>query len=262
MFLDDIHNEKIIPCKEGFLYPNISNIIIILFCIILIYYFYNIIWYSDNIIKIIFILIIIIYLIILYIDQKLNTNKNFSKIKMKLNDIKSTLNTGDIIMYRCYYLGSLSDIALYKILLPIIQDTYFTHIGMIYKDITGKIYILESHGDPFYCHLTKKIKTGSLLFDFNERLDNLDNYRIHVVKTNLHKYININKLNQSIDKYKEYSFLQDGIYCVNYITKLLEENDLYKINSSLFPLPTAILNKENYKCDIIFEEPITIKDII
>jgi hypothetical protein len=262
MFFDDIYNEKIIPIKEGFLNPGIGNIISILFCVILIYYFYNIIWYSDNKIKTIFILIIIIYLIILYIDQRLNTNKKFSKIKMELNEIKPTLNTGDIIMFRCYYLGSFGDIPLYKILLPIIQETFFTHIGMIYKDKTGNVYILENNGDQFYCHLTKKIKTGSLLLNFNERLDNLDNYRIHVVKTNLYKYININKLNQSIDKYKEHSFLQDGIYCVNYIMKLLEENDLFKMNSLLPPLPIDILNKENYKCDIIFEEPIIIKDIL
>ena len=228
----------------------------------LIYYFYNIILNSDNKIKTIFIFIIIIYLIILYIDQKLNTNKKFSKIKKELNEIKSTLNTGDIIMFRCYYLGSFSDIVLYKILLPIFQETFFTHIGMIYKDTIGNIYILENNGDPFYCNLTKKIKTGSLLLDINERIDNLNNYRIHIVKTNLHKYINIDKLNQSIDKYKEHTFLQDGIYCVNYIIKLLQENDLFKINNGLLPhLPIDILNKENYKCDIIFEEPICIKDI-
>jgi hypothetical protein len=65
----------------------------------LIYYFYNIILNSDNKIKIIFIFIIIIYLIILYIYQKLNTNKKFSKIKKELNEIKSTLNTGDIIIW-------------------------------------------------------------------------------------------------------------------------------------------------------------------
>jgi hypothetical protein len=133
---------------------------------------------------------------------------------------------------------------------------------MIYKDTTSDVYILENNGDPFYCNLTKKIKTGSLLLVINERIDNLNNYRIHIIKTNLHKYINIDKLNQSIDKYKEHTFLQDGIYCVNYIIKLLQENDLFKINGSLIPLPTAILDKENYKCDIIFEEPIIIKDII
>jgi hypothetical protein len=261
MFFDDIYNEKII-IKEGFFNPSIGNIIFMLFCGIVIYYFYNIIWYSDNKIKTIFILIIIIYLIILYIDQRLNTNKKFSKIKMEPNEIKPTLNTGDIIMFRCYFSSSFGDIPLYKILLPIIQETFFTHVGMIYKDKTGNVYILECNSYPYYCHLTKKMKSGTVLLNFNERLDNLNYYRIHVVKTNLHKYINIDKLNQSIDKYKEYSFLQDGIYCVNYIIKLLEENDLFKMNSLLPPLQIDILNKENYKCDIIFEEPIIIKDIL
>ena len=54
-----------------------------------------------------------------------------------------------------------------------------------------------------------------------------------------------------------------GIYCVNYITKLLEENNLFKINDGIkHPLPIDILNKNYYKCDIIFEEQIMIKDII
>ena len=262
MYFDDIYNEKIVPYSEGFLCPNIQNIITMLLCAILIYYFYKIILNSDKKMKTIFILIIIIYLIILYIDQRLYTNKKFSKIKIELNEIKSTLNTGDIIMYRCYYVGNLYEIALFKLIMPIVQKTYFTHIGMIYKDTTGKVYVLESNGDPFYCNLTKKIKTGPVLLDFNERYDNLINYRIHIVKTNLHKYINIDKLNQSIDKYKELSFNQDGINCVTYITKLLEENNLFRTSNSIIPnLPIDILNENNYKCDIIFEVPIIIKDI-
>lgn len=262
MFLNDIYNEKIIPYSEGFFYPNIANIIIMLLCVTLIYYFYKIIVNSDNKIKTIFIIIMIIYLIILYIDQRLYTNKNFSKIKMELNKIKSTLNTGDIIMYRCYYVGTLNEIALFKLILPLFQKTYFTHVGMIYKDKIGNVNILEANGEPFYCNLTKKIKTGTVLLDFNERYDNLINYRIHIVRTNLHKYINIDKLNQSINKYKEYISNQDGINCISYIIKLLEENDLFKSNNSLIPyLPIDILNKNNYKCDIIFEEPIIIKDI-
>jgi len=262
MFFDDIHNEKIIPHIDGFFNTDIANIICMLFSIIIVYYFYNIITNSDNKVKTIFIIIIIIFLILLYIDQRLNTNKKFSKIKIELNKIKSTLNTGDIVMFRCYYVGSLSDIALYKILLPIFQETYFTHIGMIYKDSTDNVYILENTADKLYCHLIKEIKSGRLLLDFNGRFDNLDNYRVHVVKNNLHKYINNDKLNESIHKYKEYSFNQDGIYCVNYITKLLEENGLFKTSNSIIPLlPIDIFDKKNYNFDIIFEEPIIIKDI-
>jgi hypothetical protein len=262
MFYDEILNEKIFPHINGFFNTDISNIICMLFSIIIVYYLYNIIINSDNKVKTIFILIIIIFFILLYINQRLNTNKKFSKIKMELNKIKSTLNTGDIVMFRSYYVRSLSEIVLYKILLPIFQETYFTHIGIIYKDSIGNVYILENTDDKLYCHLTKEIKSGCLLLDFNERFDNLDNYRVHVVKTNLHKYINNDKLNESINKYKEYSFKLYGMNCVNYITKLLEENGLFKTSNSIIPLlPIDIFNKNNYNCDIIFEEPIIIKDI-
>ena len=98
------------------------------------------------------------------------------------------------------------------------------------------------------------------MLDFNERFNNLKNYRIHIVKNNLHKFIDIEKFNRSILKYKDHSFQQDGIYCVNYITKLLEENGLYRSNN-MFPLPDNLLNKNNYTFGIKFEEPVIIKDI-
>ena len=262
MLFNEIFNEKIIPNKKGFFSLEFTeNIIVIIICIILIYYSYKLILNSNNKITIIFIFIISIYLILIYINHKLKTNKNFSKNKKELNEIKLQLNTGDIVLFRSYYSDKFSDIFIYKAFLPIIQETFITHIGIIYKDSFDNVYILESNGDKFYCDLTKKTKNGPLVIDINKRFDNLENYRIHIVKTNLYKFIDIKKLNESIMKYKEYSFMHDGIYCVNYILKILEENNLYKINN-MFPVPNDILNKNNYLCDIIFEESIIIKDII
>jgi hypothetical protein len=264
MLFDDIINEKIIINEEGFFtLSKPVNIINIVVFIILIYYIYKIISNSDNKIKIIFIFIIIIFFILLYIDKQLTTNKKFSNIKIELDKIKSTLNTGDIVMFKNFYVSQLYELTLFKIILPFLQETYFTHIGMIYKDTNGKIYILESDGGKLYCNLTNKYKEGVACIDIDKRINKLENYRVHIVKSNLHKYINMDKLNQSIHKYKDHLFLQDGIYCVNYIMKLLEENNLYKINDYCIvpPLPIDILKKENYKCDIIFEEPIIIKDI-
>ncbi len=261
MIFKDIYNEKIIPDRDGFFHimNNIGSITIIL---LLVYFFYSMIILSNNKNKTILIIILVLIFIILYIDTKLYSNKSFSKIKIDLDKIKCDLNTGDIVMFRCYYNSKLNDVLLYKCLLPIIQQTFFTHIAMVYKDKNGKINLLEFNSDDFYCNFTNKIKNGSMIFNIDERLKNLKNYRVHIVKNNLHKFIDIEKFNQSINKYKDHVFLQDGIYCVNYIMRLLEENNLYKVNNSLIPsLPIDILNKNNYNCDIIFEEPICVLDI-
>ena len=256
MLFNDIHNTKLI-LKLSF-YDNIPIIIIIIIIYNLIKLFLN----SKTKLKTIF--IIIIFLIILYLDERAYTNKKFSIIKKNFNEIKSELNTGDIVMFRCYELTSIHDCAIFKLLLlPFIQETYFSHIGMIYKDSKGNINILESNLDYHFCNLNKKKKNGTMMLDYDNRFKNLKNYRVHVIKTNLYKFININKLNESIIKYKDYNFYENTIYCVTYILKLLEENGLYKMNKmdkSLY-LPIDILDKSNYNCDIIFEEPITIVDI-
>jgi len=252
MLFHDIHNIKLI-LKLSF-YNNIQIIIFI----IIIYNLFILFLNSKTKLKIIF--IIIIFLIILYLDERFYTNKKFSIIKKDLNEIKSELNTGDIVMFRCYVIDNIGAALLTKLLLlPFIQETYFSHIGMIYKDSKGNINILECNADPDFCILNKKKKYGTMMLDFDYRFKNMKDYRVHVIKTNLHKFININKLNESIIKYNDYNFYQDNLYCVTYILKLLQENGLYKMNKLVY-LPIDILDKSNYNCDIIFEEPITIVD--
>ena len=148
-----------------------------------------------------------------------------------------------------------------KILLSLIQKNYFTHVGMIYKTNDGKLYILENTHSEFYCNNKNKIVKGEgMMIEFYDRIKNSKDYRIHVVKTNIHNYININKLKNSIEKYKNYSI--HDIDCIEYIVRLLYDSDVIK-------LPTGILNrylfdnlldKSNYNFDIQFEKPIIIND--
>lgn len=258
MIFKDIHNEKITSSIDEFFVKDKPTTLTTISLIIVLYFIYILLYYND--IKIIIILILLIYLIILLVDNKIYTNKIYSNKIANYNEIKSNLNTGDIIMFRYYGSEKIYDMLLFKFFLPFSQKTYFTHVGIIYKDPSNNIYILESNGEDKYCELTKKIKSGVQLLHYDERFKNIINYRIHVVKTNLHNYIDSQKFYETFFKYKDYTFLQDGIYCVNFIEKIFEENELYK-NKNFFSQPCDLLEKKNYKCDVKFEEPIIIVDI-
>ena len=260
MFIDELCNEKIII--NNFVEPIVLNSISILITLIIIYFIFNYIMKSDNKVKILLIMFLIIFLIIILINEKLKTNNNFTKIIQNYNNISDELNTGDFVLFRYYNNTDYFTTCFYKIFLPFFQKTYFTHVGMIYKDEHGKNYILESSGLYYYCNLTNVVKNGTMLLNFNDRIENISNNRVHVVKNNLHKYIDKKKLNESILKYKNYTYLQDDLYCVNYITTLLEENGLFKCNDMLPITPEKILSPEYYNFDIKFEEPIIIKNNI
>lgn len=260
MFIDELYNERII--FNNFFDPIILNSISFFVTLVIIYFIFNYILKCDNKIKILLIIFLIIFIIIVYINEKLKTNKIFSKTIINFNNISEELNTGDFVLFRYYNNTDYLTTCFYKILLPFFQNTYFTHVGMIYKDKNGINYILESTGLKHYCNLNNVIKNGTILLNFNDRIEKTNNNRVHLVKNNLHKYIDKKKLSESILKYKNHAYLEDGLYCVNYITTLLEENGLFKYNDLLPITPDKILSPEYYKFDIKFEEPLIIKEKI
>ncbi len=230
---------------------NILSFIILLFFIKFTYDYLN-----SDIYIIIFILLI--YIVLLIVNKKLKTNKKFSKKYIEYNKIKDKLNTGDIILFKSFEYGKFS-YALFTLILCLAQDNYFTHIGMIYKDSNNKIYIIETNERKFNCELDKKYKTGFQMIDFDDRIGSNNSHRIHLVKNNIHKYIDYTKLQQSIGKYKNYEFNQDGVHCLNLIINILQENNLLKPNFLPY-LFEDLLNSSNYNLPIVFEEPILIKD--
>jgi hypothetical protein len=256
---DELYKEKITFSNDFYNINNRIHNMSLLFLLCIIFIISEFIIYYKNVYSIIFIVILIISVLII-INYKLKTNKKFSNIKRNLQDVLPELNTGDFILYRNYVIDNIFILVASRIISPLISDTYFTHIGMVYKK-NDNIYIIENNYYPKKSLLTNQIKTGPTLIDLNMFMNDIDNTRIHIVKNNIHEYININKLNMSLDKYKNYLYYEDGLYCFNYISKLLEENGLLNKLNKIFIVPNDLLNAKNYKFNIKFEKPIFINDI-
>jgi hypothetical protein len=190
----------------------------------------------------------------------MKTNENYTDLKSNTENIYSKLNTGDIILFRSYSTDSITHLFGMKLALPLLANNYFTHIGMIYKADNGKLYILESNPEPFFCSYQNKIiEKGVAMIEFNYRINNLNSYRIHALKTNIYQHININKLKDSIEKYKNHNF--NDINCIEYVTRILYDNDVLKLPTGLLNryLFDDLLDKSNYNFDVEFK-PIIIKD--
>jgi hypothetical protein len=255
MIFDELIKETIDDVKINFELPEVLSIGITIMIMIFLYYVNTSFSNKGKLIT-----ILLIFLILIKIDDNLKKNEKFAKLKSDVKNIYSELNTGDLVLFKCYSNNCFSYFYNLKIVLPFFQNYHFTHIGMIYKDNDGKIYILECGGGKFYCnYLNKIIDDSVMMVDFIFRVEKATSYRIHVVKSNIHKYINIQKLKNSIEKYKNYSL--SDINCIEYISRLLYDSDVLK-------LPTGILNryffddlldKSNYNFDVEFN-PIIIKD--
>jgi hypothetical protein len=92
--------------------------------------------------------------------------------------------------------------------------------------------------------------------NFINRVNSTIYHRIHVVRSDLHKYIDKEKFLSSIEKYKDYDFNQNGIYCLTLVTKILEENGVMKPNNLLPYLLDDTIKPINYNVPVKFEEPV------
>jgi hypothetical protein len=256
MPFDEIIKEKI----ENFNFAIDTNDVTALCIIFLIYIFLN---YINILVDKngSLLVILIVLLIIIKINEGLKKNEKFTDIRSNPSDIYPELNTGDFIFFRAYSNDSFYYIVGIKMILPLVQHNYFTHIGMIYKADNGKIYILENTVGNHFCSNKNKLVNGEVIMvDFNDRLNKLKDYRIHIVKTNIHKYINKDKLKNSIEKYKNYKITD--INCIEYLTRLLYDSDIIKLPKGILNryLFDDLLDKSNYNFDIKFEKPIIIID--
>jgi len=215
--------------------------------------------YNFKIIGFIYIFLII-YLVIIIINYKMSTNIYITDKYISPENIYDKLKTGDLVFFRCYEYDSIST-GLY-LAVPLLQKkNYFTHIGLIYKDNKNKLYIIESNADKKFCSFSKKLKSGFQMIEFINRINNAYPYRIHIVQNNLYQFINNDKLNESIIKYKNYNFLQNGVYCIKLIVNILIENGVLK-DECIFPyLIDDLIDSKNYNVPIVFNEPILIKNL-
>jgi hypothetical protein len=233
-------------------YLNIFSLIIIIIII------FSIIK-SENKFFTIIIIILLLYSTLFFINQKLLLNKYFSSKYISYDTIKSELNTGDIVFFKYSEYDRFSYI-LTTLFYSLVQSKYyFTHVGIIYKDPQGKIFIIESNEKPYFCNINKKEKPGFQLIDFDSRIKNNTTHRIHIVKNNINEYLDTEKLNISINKYKNFYFNQEGVDCLALIINILQENNLLK--EKIYPyIFEDLLEPSNYTVPIFFEKPILIKD--
>ena len=258
MNIDELLRYKLI-IEQDFFNPNILNILSLISLIIIIFFSYNFINSNNNKVFSIILIIFIVYIVLVIINNKLITNRNFSNQYINPDKIYNDLNTGDIVLFRNYNYSTFSYL-LYVFFLTSIENIYFTHIGMIYKEPQGNLFIIESNIDSKYCNLSKKYKSGFQLINFDDRIKTNTTHRIHIVKNNIHKHINKNKLHESIHKYKDYDFLENKVHCLSLITNILEENNLLKPSGFVPYVFEDLLDTKNYKIPILFEEPIIIKE--
>lgn len=260
MNIDDILRHRIIIDENFF---NINIYCIVYICIVL-FLTTNTFFYLNNklnnILITTFIFVLLIYIIILFVNNKMMTNYYFAKKYLQPEKIVNQLNTGDIVFFRTYDYNSINQAQFLS--LPLLQKTYFTHVGIIYKNSQNNVLIIESNAKSHKCKLFGKEKRGFQVMNFVDRVNTTKSHRVHVVKSNLHQFIDINKFYESVEKYKDYDFFQNGIYCLNLVTNILQENGILKENNFFPYMIDDLIEPKHYTVPVKFEEPILVKQYV
>lgn len=259
MIFDELEKFFIPESKKKNFYKPLPTICLLIIFIYIGKIIYKYISDNDNKIIATLIIIFIIYLVLLFANEHMKTNIKLTEKFSKPEDISNDLNTGDIVTFRCYEYDDFGW-SWFGLSIPLLQKFYCTHIGIIYKDPNGKVYIFESNGDRYYCELSKKVKSGTALMNFNKRINQTKVHRVHVFKNNLHKFIDNNKFFEIIKKYKDHKFNQDNIYCIKLVVNILIENGVLKDENLLHYLMDDLVDPKNYKVPVKFEEPIKVRE--
>ena len=244
---NELFKEKIdyIISPEGDIRIKILSIILLILFILAIYYlikYINKLFFIDKIILFIF----IILTITIMIEYKLSTNPKFSTIENNIIEALKKSTTGDFVLFRSYHSYDIPELLFYRYLQSLFCDVYFGHIGIIIKQ-NGIPYILECTEDYYKSELNNDYKNGVI---YHKAYDRIQKYNgtIHLSRNNIDKFIDNDKINDFMNKYKNYTFLEKNVGCVGFILKFLEYFKLLK-NKIMFMLPDEIMNKEIYKID-------------
>jgi len=195
--------------------------------------------------KKIVVLIITILMILLSFCNELLNNINKSKkkerTKVKLEEIKDNLNTGDIILIRQNNTAMKLDI---------IFGDEFSHSAMILKN-EGETYLLDiyvnevkfkgnNHTNPFNVNkleegLQKYKENATVCYrQWTPKLSEKEESKVKdYIKNNLHNKYRAEFITDFIENFKSYitkeeSKLTDQIHCSEFITKLFENIGLIK----------------------------------
>jgi hypothetical protein len=254
--LTELHKEKIElnPFKW-----NIFDIILVILVVLILFNLFKAVHNNSLKFTNLIIILFIIILIIVKVDEKLVFNTNLINKKIKIDDIYEHFDTGDIVLYRTYKKSGPAEHLLMMILLPLSQEVYSKHVGIILKDkINKKIYVAEDRITPIFCKLSNKHKNGVVFTEVHESLNN-PFCRIFIYKTNINKYVTFDKLLSNIKEMKELSYLENLFYCSTFLQKILNKENIIKSKgNTIIYTPDELINKNNYLIDIDIQEPLLV----
>lgn len=169
--------------------------------------------------------LIFLSLYILCVEYSLYKVDKFKKNCKTFDEIYDLVDNGDIILENYYTNNSLIKIILFNQINPLINDEYFSHVGLIVKDPKKKkVYILESNLDKFKDDVLKIKKNGPITSDFNRIKSNMNKKNSFIIKTNIGKYYKYNDLMNEYNKYQNLSFTdinKKGLSCVDLVSNIL-----------------------------------------
>ena len=254
----ELFSEKIdsIISHEGHMYIKFISRLLIIIIITCVYYFIIFINKKYNVNKLIlFIFIILTFMII--IEYKLSTNKYLSNIENSIEDALNKSTTGDFILFRSYHTYDIPALFFSRYLNSLSSQVFFTHVGIIIKK-DGVPYIMESAEDYHNCEINNKYKNG---FVFHKAYDRINDYsgRVYLCRNNLEKFIDNEKINNFINKYKNIKYLENNIACIKLITTFLYDCNILKYNYSFLRL-YSLISDDIYKITYESLENIKIKN--
>ena len=161
--------------------------------------------------KKLFLLIVLVLIFILFLKQ------NDENIKIKYNDIKNDLNTGDIL----FFSGNDNTSNLIKKFI----NSNLSHCGIIIKK-KNTLYLLECDIEYYYDFLSKKMKNGVRLVNLDQRIKdyngNIFAYRKLINSQNL----NYKKLDFLLKKTNKINFDKN---IIRWIFSYLKLKNIYNI---------------------------------
>ena len=139
---------------------------------------------------------------------------------ISIDELYTKCKSGDIICFRLFN---------YKTLI-IRAFSNFTHVGIVYEDISGNKYLLESHGETTNKNYGIESESGIHLYPLKYRLK-------HSIKMNTSAFylplnLNIsNKIKKHINSYIDYyiSIPFDDNYQISYLQQLI--NTIFSIKT-------------------------------
>jgi hypothetical protein len=190
-------------------------------------------------------------------EYKLSTNKYFSNIENSIEDALNKSTNGDFILFRSYHTYDIPALFVYRFLHPLSSEIFFGHTGIIIKK-DGVPYIMECADDYHNCEINNKYKNG---FVFHKAYDRIKDYsgRVYLCRNNLENFIDNDKINNFINKYKHINFVENNIGCVKLIIQFLYDCNILKYNYPILT-PYSLISDDIYKIKYESLENIKIKN--